>query len=107
MLSLKKGLAIIVVAFSVANAGLMLFAGMMLTSVLSLDCASQPFGAGGLIETLVNAACSNWQMTIRTIAACAFAATILAYSQDLVRGIKDVGFVGASLRAERKRRQGI
>jgi hypothetical protein len=33
--------------------------------------------------------------------------TLLLYWQDIRRGIKDVGFVGASLRAERNRRQGI
>jgi rhomboid protease GluP len=33
--------------------------------------------------------------------------TLLLYSQELHRGIGDIGFVGASLRAERKRRQGI
>jgi rhomboid protease GluP len=33
--------------------------------------------------------------------------TLLLYSQELSRGLDDVGFIGASLRAERKRRQGI
>jgi len=37
----------------------------------------------------------------------ALALTLLLYSQDLYRGIDDVGFIGTSLRAERKRRQGI
>jgi rhomboid protease GluP len=86
---------------------LTIIAGMMLAPVLSSDCAPQPLGAGGLVEILVNAACTDRQMTIGIIAACAYAATMLLYSQELVRGIKDVGFVGASLRAERKRRQGI
>jgi hypothetical protein len=46
-------------------------------------------------------------MTVAIAAACSFMVTILLYLQELVRGIKDIGFVGASLRAERKRRQGI
>jgi len=32
---------------------------------------------------------------------------MIAYSPWLYRGIKDVGFVGISFRAERKRHQGI
>jgi hypothetical protein len=37
----------------------------------------------------------------------AFVLTLLLYWQDIRRGIRDVGFVGASLRAERSRRWGI
>jgi membrane associated rhomboid family serine protease len=107
VMSLKKGLAIIVVAFAVANAGLVLVAGRMLDSVLGANCASPPPGAGGLTETLAHVVCVNWPMTVAITTACSFAVTILLYSQELVRGVKDVGFVGASLRAERKRRQGI
>jgi hypothetical protein len=33
--------------------------------------------------------------------------TLLLYSHELYRGIKDIGFVGASLSGERRRRQGI
>jgi hypothetical protein len=33
--------------------------------------------------------------------------TLLLYSQELSRGIGDIGFVGASLQTERKRRQGL
>ncbi|HEY2230254.1 MAG TPA: hypothetical protein VGI22_21440 [Xanthobacteraceae bacterium] len=107
LLSLKKGLAMGVGAFSFVNAGLILFADRTLTSPFTGDCASQPVGAGASIEFLVNVACLNWQMTVRIIAASLFGATMLFYSQELVRGIRDVGFVGASLRAERRRRQGI
>jgi len=105
LLSLKKGLAIIVVAFSVANAGSMVLAGEMAPSLPG--CASPLREGGGLVGTLVYVACSNRQITIAIFAACVLGATLLLYSQELVRGIKDVGFVGASLRAERERRQGI
>jgi hypothetical protein len=107
VLSLKRGLAIIVVAFSVANAGLALLAAKMAALLPGLSCASPPLGAQGLVETLVDLACSNSQVTIAIIAAGVFAATLLLYSQELARGIRDVGFVGGSMRAERKRRQGI
>jgi membrane associated rhomboid family serine protease len=107
LLSLKKGLAIVVIALSAANAGLVLLEDRMPTSLLTLDCASRPAGLGAPIGALINLACLNWQMTLRIVAACAFAVTILLYSQELVRGVKDVGFVGATLRADRKRGHGI
>ena len=107
VLSLKRGLAIIVVTFAIANAGLILPAAKMAALLLGLGCASPPHGAGGLVETLAGLACSNGYITIGIIAACAFAATLLLYSRELARGIRDVGFIGTSLRAERKRRQGI
>jgi membrane associated rhomboid family serine protease len=106
-LSLKRGLAFVVVALSVANAGLILLAVQTAALLPGPGCASPPPGAQQLVETLVDLACSNRQITNGIIAACAFAATLLLYSQELARGIKDVGFVGGSLRAERKRRQGI
>jgi membrane associated rhomboid family serine protease len=107
VLSLKKGLAIVVVTFSVANAGLMLLAAEMAMSLSGLSCAPATRTARGLLETLADLSCANRQMTICIIAACAFAATLLLYAQELARGVKDVGFVGASLRAERKRRDGL
>ena len=51
--------------------------------------------------------CANLNVTLDIAAATAFVLTLLLYWQDIHRGIKDVGFVGASLRAERSRRQGI
>jgi membrane associated rhomboid family serine protease len=107
VMSLKKGLVIIVVAFAVANAAMMLLAGMMLARMLGTNCVSRPLGAGGFTDTLAHVVCVHWQMTVAITVACSFAGTILAYWKELVRGIKDVGFVGASLRAERKRRHGI
>ena len=107
MLSLKKGLAIVVVMFSVANAALVLFGGRMLVSQLPSGCTSLLPGRMAPIEHLLDAACSNPGLAIDVAAACACVLTLLLYSQELYRGIKDVGFVGASLRAERKRRWGI
>jgi membrane associated rhomboid family serine protease len=106
-LSLKKGLAVIVIMLSMANAALVLFAGRLLASQLPSGCIS--LRPGGMIETeqLLSAACSNSGLVIGIAAACSCVLTILLYSQELDRGIKDVGFVGASFRAERKRRWGI
>jgi len=107
VLSLKKGLAIIVLALAMANAAVVVFGGIVFGSVLSTACASyRPIGPIA-IGNLVGAACSSPVLTIGMAALAALTLTLLLYSQDLYRGIDDVGFIGASLRAERKRRQGI
>jgi membrane associated rhomboid family serine protease len=106
VLSVKKGLAIIVVMFSLANAGLTLLA-VKVDALPGLSCASPPHGGEGFVAKLINLVCADWQMTIGIATACAFAATLVLYAQELMRGIGDVGFIGGSLRAERKRRQGI
>jgi membrane associated rhomboid family serine protease len=106
-LSTKKGLAIIVILFSLANAALVWFGGTALVSLLSSSCALRRPGGLAQIEGLLGAACSNSGLTIGVLAALALVSTILLYSQEFYRGIEDVGFVGTSLRAERKRRQGI
>ena len=56
---------------------------------------------------LVDAACGNLDVTLIVAALAAGVLTLLVYWQELHRGIADVGFVGATLRAERKRRHGI
>jgi membrane associated rhomboid family serine protease len=106
-LPLKRGLAIVVVAFSVANAGFILLAAKMAAWSPGPSCAWLPLRAGGFVQALGDLACANSQATIDIIAAFGFAATLLLYSRELARGIKDVGFIGTSLRAQRKRRQGI
>jgi rhomboid protease GluP len=107
VLSLKKGLAIIVLALAMANAAVVVFGGIVFGSVLSAACASHRAGAYIAIGNLVGAACSSPTLTIGTAGLAALALTLLLYSQELSRGLDDVGFIGASLRAERKRRQGI
>jgi membrane associated rhomboid family serine protease len=106
VLPLKRGLAMIVVALAVANAGVALLA---LQTALRLDaiCASPATGAAGLLATLVDLACANRHAAVHTFAAGTFATTLLLYAAELERGFKDVGFIGTTLRAERKRRQGI
>jgi len=107
VLSVRRGLAIIVAGFSVANAALILLAARMAVSVPALNCAAPPYQAGRLVEALADLACWNRQLTIGIIAALTGAATLVLYSHQLARGLADVGFVGPSLRAERKRRLGI
>jgi membrane associated rhomboid family serine protease len=107
VLCIKKGLAIVALAFCAANAALLIFAGRSLAPALTASCASDHFQAASRVETMRGIACANLNVTIDIAAATAFVLTLLLYWQDIHRGIKDVGFVGASLRAERSRRQGI
>jgi len=85
----------------------MLYAGGELSESVNEACMSQPFARIEFIAAMLNAACAQYGMAIVFIAAGTFAITIVAYSHELRRGIGDIGFVGASLTAERKRRDGI
>jgi membrane associated rhomboid family serine protease len=105
VLSVKKGLAIIAFTFAVANAALILFAGAAFAPAFAAACS------GGFqavqIKVLRTALCEDVNTIPYIAALSAVIVTILLYWRHIDRGIKDVGFVGASLRAERKRRQGI
>jgi rhomboid protease GluP len=59
------------------------------------------------LENALNMPCTNINLTLYIVAACAFFLTLVGYLHSFFRGITDVGFVGATLRAERKRRQGL
>jgi rhomboid protease GluP len=103
VLSVKKGVAVVVIAFSAANAALAFFAG----NALAVECAPGHFQTMIQIRQLLDLACTNPDLVLEVLAACSFAASIVVYWPWLHRGIADVGFVGASLHAERKRRGGI
>jgi hypothetical protein len=79
----------------------------MSASSLSLACTSHRSIGPISIDGLVATACSSPVLTITIASASALALTLLLYSQELHRGINDIGFVGTSLQAERKRRQGL
>jgi rhomboid protease GluP len=104
---LKKRLAIIVVALATSNAAVVALGSAMSASSLSLACASHRSIGPISIDSLVATACSNPVLTITIASGCALELTLLVYSRELHRGIGDIGFVGASLHAERKRRQGL
>jgi membrane associated rhomboid family serine protease len=107
VLSIKKGLAVVALSFCAANAALLIFVGRSLAPALAASCASNHFQVASRIEMMRAATCASLNVTLDIIAAGAFVLTLLLYWQEIHRGIKDVGFVGASLRAERSRRQGI
>jgi len=106
LLSIRHGLAILVVAFAVANAALAWLAGAALAARSACALHAVP-RLGGAAGALVDAACGNLDVTLAIAALAAGGLTLLVYSQELHRGITDVGFVGTALRAERKRRHGI
>jgi membrane associated rhomboid family serine protease len=104
ILSIKKGLAIIVLLLSMLNGGLALFSVVMLSPAA---CAPGSAQVVHRFEETINLACNNGLLAAAVVAAGAVALTLLAYSHALDRGVKDVGFVASSLRAERRRHQGI
>jgi membrane associated rhomboid family serine protease len=105
LLSLKKGLAVVVVMLAMLNAVLAFFVSQSLLPVLISQCAQ--WQALNWPESALAVACGNSMAIATIVAACALALTLLADSRDFDRGIKDVGFIGASMRGERKRRSGI
>lgn len=102
-LSMKRGLVFVVLALAAINASLT----FMIATTLAPRLASVCNLHGARFRQLSEIACSNLNLTIAFLAAVAFALTMLLHSRSIYRGFKDVGFVGASLQAERKRRQGI
>jgi hypothetical protein len=104
ILSIKRGLTVVVAALSVANAGLALWLSNTLVPRFSSDCASGTQTLNQIERVLT---CADRNLMLSVVTAGAFVLTLLIHSQQFARGIKDVGFVGTSLRAERKRRFGI
>jgi membrane associated rhomboid family serine protease len=107
VLSLKKGLAVISIVLALANAVVVVLGLALSASISSPACATHRQIGSIAIDDLVAAACSNPVLTIGIAAGLALALSLLLYSHDLSRGIRDIGFVGTSLRAERKRHQGL
>lgn len=104
VLSRTKGLAVAVVAFSLANAVLFSF---LVAAFAPTACARWFSPAIVQMRNLLATACANPAATLAAVAAVACALTLLLYSQEFYRGIKDIGFVAASMTGERKRRYGI
>jgi membrane associated rhomboid family serine protease len=106
VLPVKKGLAVVVVTFAVANAALAWLALGALGPAIASYCTSHA-PAAMAIETSIRALCANPELTRIAVTGCVAILTILLYWQELYRGINDVGFVGATLRAERNRHRGL
>lgn len=102
-LSLKRGLAIVVIALAAANGAI---AAIGISNLASARVAGRTSGPAA-IEPLLAALCSAPLLATGLVASGAVALTLLVCSKELTRGVEDVGFVGASLRAERNRRRGL
>jgi membrane associated rhomboid family serine protease len=99
VLALEKGLVVVVLVLALVNAAIVsLYADAWKCTIGYLQTTSL-IGSGR--------ACATSTTMVGVIAASAFAATVLLYGRELRRGIKDVGFVGNSLKAERRRRRGL
>jgi membrane associated rhomboid family serine protease len=105
-LSMKKGLAITVVALAAANAAMVMIGGWKVASLPSV-CTGRLADGSVVVENLLGLFCSTPLLAIGVGALAVAALTFLFCSREFYRGTEDVGFVGASLRAERKRRQGL
>lgn len=103
VLSMKKGLAIVVMALAGANAVTVLLCGWALAS----SCRSgSPAGSVPMYNLLVTF-CPNPVLISGLAALGVVVLTLSLCSNEISRGIEDVGFVGKSLRAERGRRHGL
>jgi rhomboid protease GluP len=92
-----------VTALAVANAAAVMLSGWTLAS----SCTPRwPTGSVPLDNFLVTF-CPNLVLISGLAAICAAAVTLWLCSNEMSRGIADVGFVGTSLRAERNRRHGL
>ncbi len=103
-LSIKKGLAVVILGLACANAACVFLGGSALASPA---CAARRAGGPAALDNLLNAFCAQPLLVSGLVAAGAVAATLLVCSKELHRGIADVGFVATSLRAERSRRDGL
>jgi rhomboid protease GluP len=106
-LTLRKGLAIIVIALAAANAGMVQIAVTVFGSQLAAACASRPTGPLAALDAMIDMLCASLGLAALGGSALAFVLTILLYSQELYRGFIDVGFVATSLEAARNRSRGI
>jgi len=104
ILSMKKGLAIVVVTFALANAALVWLWSDGLARLLASLCTGWLRGSDVIAVTSV---CANVDRSIVIAALSVLALTMLLYWRQFVRGISDVGFVGGALRGERTRQQGL
>jgi membrane associated rhomboid family serine protease len=103
VLSAKKGLA----ALALANGAVIGLGSTVLAAQFASSCGTRWPGGFAPIQTFVDAACSNPWPVIGLFALGAATLTYVICSKPFHRGMADVGFVGASLRAERNRRRGI
>jgi len=102
LLSMRKGLAVVVVLQAIANAVLVASSPDAFPATAVQVCAM----ATGALRDIAARACTN-PATPLAVAAFVLVITLGVYWPSLIRGLTDVGFVANSLRAERQRRSGL
>jgi membrane associated rhomboid family serine protease len=103
VLSLKKGLAIVVTVLAGANAVSAMLGGWAASSA----CGPRWPSGSAPFDNLLGTFCSSPVLVSGLAAIGAAALTLWVCSKEISRGIEDVGFVSATLRAERSRRHGL
>ena len=107
VLSQMKGLAIIAVMLAIANSAVVVLAAYVFAAPFNAFCTALRPHEIAVIENVMNVTCSNPILATGFLVLLVLFLTIFLYSQDIQRGLGDVGFVTASLQAERKRHRGI
>jgi rhomboid protease GluP len=103
MLSMRKGLAVVVALLAIANAGLVLLWETAYPTALVQVCAT----TSAWLQGALTRACASPSVLVAGCAALVLIATLLACRASFIRGLTDVGFVGNSLHAERARRTSL
>jgi rhomboid protease GluP len=104
ILSMKKGLAAVVIILALVNATLIFVLADLLSAAATSFCVA---GVRNSAAAIVAKACTNASVVIGLASMGAFALTFLFYWPQFARGMADVGFIGAALRGERERRWGV
>jgi len=105
VLPLKKGLATVIGALALGNGALIWALGTAYASASAQACwrAIAPLPHNATIDLL----CERPDLTATGAAVVSFLLTLALYSWDLRRGLNDVGFIGATLKANRRRSYGL
>ncbi|HTO67305.1 MAG TPA: rhomboid family intramembrane serine protease [Bradyrhizobium sp.] len=107
VLTLRKGLAITVIALAAANAAMVQACATIFVSQLAAGCTNRPPSAVAALDTVLQSLCASPGPAAIGASVLAAVLTVLLYSQEFYRGLIDVGFVATSLQAARHRSRGI
>ena len=106
LLAIRHGLVGVVLVFVGSNAAAALMSAELLRPALALQCGSvMDFGTptDGIAPLL----CPNLADTGPALVGGAILLTLLAHAAPLRRGLRDVGFVGATFIGDRRRERGL
>lgn len=106
LLAVRHGLVGVVLVFVASNAAAAAMGAELLRPALALQCgAVMDFGTptGGIAPVL----CPNLADTGAALVGGTILLTLLAQAAQLRRGLRDVGFVGATFMGDRRRERGL